>query len=273
MKILILTNSQPNQIALVNKIYVKNKNISVIVRSPSKHSSNKKNFFSLKNLSLLICSFGAILFFLNNWLKVQKYFKLHFPKFPVDPILEVTDINDPAVILEIKKLKPELVIVSGTNLLAEHLIKTIRAYAKIINLHTGISPYVKGGPNCTNWCIYHANFSFIGNTVMWLDCGIDSGNIIVSEQTSLNGDESFFELHLKVLEHAHTLYLNVVQHFIDGKPLLNVSQKSISCGNLYLTRDWTAFKMLVCLLNFYCSYKKSFQNKRKSIEPILIKLQ
>ena len=73
---------------------------------------------------------------------------------------------------DLEKLKPELVIVSGTNLLAEHLIKTIRAYAKIINLHTGISPYVKGGPNCTNWCIYHANFSFIGNTVMYF------GNIL-----------------------------------------------------------------------------------------------
>jgi methionyl-tRNA formyltransferase len=41
----------------------------------------------------------------------------------------------------------------------------------------------------------------IGSTVMLLDDGIDSGNIIASARTPLNGRESLLELHIKVIDH------------------------------------------------------------------------
>ena len=62
---------------------------------------------------------------------------------PIEPKLDVFDINSQVVIDEINKLKPELVIVSGTSLLHINIIKEIQKYGKILNLHTGISPYSK----------------------------------------------------------------------------------------------------------------------------------
>lgn len=46
---------------------------------------------------------------------------------------------------------------------------------------------------------------------MWIDEGIDTGNIITTEQTPLRGNESLFQIHLKVMDHAHDLYLRSIE--------------------------------------------------------------
>src|SRR5206468_12540277 len=124
------------------------------------------------------------------------YDRLH-PAFPQTPI-QVADINAPEVLALVEREKPDLVVVSGTNLLKPPLIAKIRETGKVVNLHTGISPFIKGGPSCTNWCLALRRFDLIGNTVMWLDAGIDSGAIIATERTPLTGRESLLELHIAV---------------------------------------------------------------------------
>ena len=117
---------------------------------------------------------------------------------------------------------------SGTNLLRKPLIEEILKYGKIMNLHTGLSPYIKGGPNCTNWCLALRRFGFIGNTIMWLNSGIDSGNIIISDTTTLTGKESLSELHIKVMDHGHEMYINAIERFVEGNNLPNISQEEFS---------------------------------------------
>jgi hypothetical protein len=73
-------------------------------------------------------------------------------RFPIEPAFACQDINDESVVKLVAKEKPDLVIVSGTNLLRNDLIKEVVKHGKVINLHTGISPYVKRGPNCMSWC-------------------------------------------------------------------------------------------------------------------------
>lgn len=268
MNIVLLTNAQPNQVALVNKIYLKNQNISIILRTSVNEPISAKNIFSLNKIYLSVFSLGAIFAYKKVWSKLQRYFDLRYSSFPIDPLFEVDDINDPRVALEIQKIKPDLVIISGTNILKIKLIEEIELTGKIMNLHTGISPYVKGGPNCTNWCLFNKEFSFIGNTVMWLDSGIDSGNIIATEQTSLNGQESLYDLHVKVLEHAHDLYLRAIQDFMNGKILPNISQESIEEGTLHLSKDWTPGKIFISCFNFYFFYRQGIVTSNKKIGSI-----
>lgn len=271
MKILLLTNPLPNQVALANKIFYENKNLSIIVRN---NKESKKNIHSrlIEKFHSLFCSLGAVLVFKKMWNDIQKHFQSEFSKFPVDPCLEVLDINDLSVLQIVEDLKPDLVLVSGTNLLKKELIETIKNSGKIMNLHTGISPYVKGGPNCTNWCLSNKEFAYIGNTIMWLDVGVDSGNIIFSEQTLLSGNESFFLLHKKVLEHGHQIYIKVIQEFFKGAYLPSIPQSKIGQGKLYLTRDWTPLKMFTALKNFIFFYKKSVHQNQNSLNPILVKI-
>ena len=129
-------------------------------------------------------------------------------------------------------------MVSGTGLLRKPVL-SLNLPKGIINLHTGLSPYIKGGPNCTNWCIAEEKYHLIGNTVMWIDAGIDSGDIITTALTPLNAEENLAQLHLRVMEHAHELYLSVLKKIaLDYDHCNRVKQSTICKGETYYGKQW-----------------------------------
>lgn len=207
--------------------------------------------------------------FVKVWFDLHKVYDTLYPSFPDAEMIYVRNINDDLTIDRILEHSPDLIVVSGTNLIGKKIIE-IASKTKfgIINLHTGISPYVKGGPNCTNWCLAKKWFHLIGNTVMWLDIGVDTGNIIATEKTPLNGHESLFELHRKVMEHAHDLCVRVIQRIAKGDEILSIPQSKIAKGNLFHSVDWTAFEMKKALVNFKTNYRDYFKDTEKHLESV-----
>lgn len=186
------------------------------------------------------------------WRWLQRRYARMYDGFPAMPTIVASSANDPEVVDFIQSIRPELVLVSGTNILKKATIERIqRAGACIMNLHTGISPYVKGAPNCTNWCLSIGRPDLIGNTMMWIDAGIDTGNIIATERTPIDGVMNPFDLHLRVMEHAHDLCLRTVKLFMAGVELPNVPQSEIGEGRIYYNREWgvtaNALATLGCL--------------------------
>ena len=187
------------------------------------------------------------------WLGMLRHFEERFGDWPAVPSSSHSSANDPALAELIEREQPDLVLISGTDLLRKTTLD--RFATKVMNLHTGISPYIRGGPNCTNWALALGEFDLIGNTVMWIDSGIDSGAIIATERTPLTGRESLGELHIKVMDHAHDLYRRAVEAFANGRPLPSVPQKSIAKGRLFLTRHWDSAAMLRAVLNHRFRYR------------------
>ena len=167
-------------------------------------------------------------------------------------VLQVENINSQAAIDFAVTQAPDFVAVSGTRMIKSKLLD--QATGKILNLHTGLSPYIKGGPNCTNWCLAEQKIHLIGNTVMWIDEGIDSGNLIGTEFTPLQGNETLDELHIKVMQHAHDLYVRCIDKAIRGEAR-SVDQKSICEGTTYYSRQWTPKKIRSAVQNFNRSFR------------------
>ena len=254
MKVLILCDNHANQRALAHKINhsAKVDEIIVISGNMKKRLSLNKYFGDKKQkLGTIITGFK----FRRVWFGMLNHYKKMYPKFPIRPRLNCKDVKDLSVIERVAAIRPNLVIVSGTNILKKPLIDEILKHGKIMNLHTGISPYIKGGPNCTNWCLFLKEFGLIGNTVMWLDSGIDSGNIILTEATPLSGKETLLELHIKVMNHAHLIYVSMINQFINGATLPNVPQSEFEKHRLFLSKHWGPYQMLVALFNFYYYFR------------------
>ena len=117
------------------------------------------------------------------WFNMLRHFDELYSDWPPVPSSGHSSANDAELIALIERERPDLVLVSGTDLLRKATLD--RFATKVMNLHTGISPYIRGGPNCTNWALAMGEFDLIGNTVMWIDPGIDSGAIIATERTPL----------------------------------------------------------------------------------------
>ncbi len=187
------------------------------------------------------------------WLGMLRHYDERFKEWPDVPSSSHSSANDDDLAILIERERPDLVLVSGTDLLRKHTLD--RFATKVMNLHTGLSPYIRGGPNCTNWALALGEFDLIGNTVMWIDPGIDSGAIIATERTPLDGRESFLELHIKVMDHAHDLYRRAVEAFAQGRVLPSVPQSTIAKGRLFLTRHWDSAAMLRAAFNHRFRYR------------------
>jgi methionyl-tRNA formyltransferase len=265
MRVLVLTNPQPNQAALVRKLTLECQVVGVVLsenipRRPPKHRIRRwANRIAGRTVGRPLVS---------AWLKMLQRYDREGAGFPAVPQIKVANVNDRPVLNAIHELAPDLVAVSGTNLVDRPVIEACAQRRGIVNLHTGISPQVKGGPNCTNWCLARGWFHLIGNTVMWLDAGIDSGNLIATERTPLTGRETLEELHWKVMEHAHDLYVRAISAIGAGWRVPNVPQHEVGKGPTFRNADWTALEMLRARRNFRRRYPRDMVASRHSVSLV-----
>ena len=245
MKVIAVFGEGPSQRALAHRIH-QTVPLAHIARIKLKSGGKRRIVRSAVSITLARGLRAA-------WFNMLRHFDQTFRDWPGTPSSVHETANAPELIELVERERPDLVLVSGTDLLKKATLD--RFATKVMNLHTGISPYIRGGPNCTNWALALGEFDLIGNTVMWIDPGIDSGAIITTERTPLTGRESLKELHIKVMDHAHDLYRRAVEAFAEGQPLPSVPQKEIAKGRLFMTRQWNSIAMLRAVLNYRFRYR------------------
>ena len=254
LKIVLWCGDAANQIALANKVANMFQLDGIVVEH------RKKTEFTFKKL---ISKIYDKLFFneINRaWFEMLQYYKNQFQKFPSAAVYETENINDAGVKSFTEKFKPDVIMVSGTSLIKKELLQ-MKPRIGLFNLHTGLSPYVKGGPNCTNWCISNNEFHLIGNSIMWIDEGIDSGNLIATQQVKLEGSEKLTDIHIKVMEAAHQLYLDVLNVAAsDPDSLPNIAQNKIAIGKTYYSKMWNRETKARLLKNLRQREYKSDEN-------------
>ena len=263
MKIVLWIGNKPNQRALANKIHSIYPVSGIIVES-----RNTKTKITIDKIveRLFLSSIS------NAWKGMQNFYNDKYPSYPDVKILNSKNINSDEALQFTDEIAPDLIIVSGTRMIKEKMLST-KAGIGIINLHTGLSPYVKGGPNSTNWCIANKDLHLIGNTIMWIDRGIDTGNIIATEITEFTGDESLLDVHIKVMEHGHDLYIRAIEKLSEGKRQ-SVKQDDIASGTTYLSKQWQLRQKIAMVLNFM-SFKKDINSpkyRKEKDKVITVKL-
>jgi methionyl-tRNA formyltransferase len=153
--------------------------------------------------------------------------------------LGVGDVNSPEVASFLRECSPDLICVSGTRMVKAPVFET-QPPRGLLNLHTGISPFYRGGPNCTMWCLANGEPQFIGATIHELDLGIDSGRLILTEQTPIEAGDRAADLVWKTIGLGIGLYARVVGDMAAGRDVRAVAQNDIGEGRTYLTREWGA---------------------------------
>ena len=106
-------------------------------------------------------------------------------------------------------------------------------------------------PNCTNWCIANNDWHLIGNTIMWINAGIDTGNIITTESVDIRESKTLYDAHKMVMDQAHELYLKTIEYLLKSKTRhSSVAQSDIATGKTYFTKMWTSEKKSALLFNW-----------------------
>ena len=183
----------------------------------------------------------------KNYTKIENHFLLRDKTeesfFPNDnyfipktlPIL-YKEVNSPYVYKVIKNFKPDILIIFGSSIIKEPLISLLPT-GHIINLHLGISPYYRGsGTNF--WPFVNKELEYVGSTILHLDPGIDTGDIISHVQPKFEHDDDVHTIGCKVIEESVTTLIKIVEMVKKGKELQRIKQWNVPNSRYYKNNDF-----------------------------------
>lgn len=176
----------------------------------------------------------------------EKYFcshsSFHVPRENVD-WLSAGKINDDKIVENIIKKEPKFLVVFGTSIIREKLIKAF--CHRVINMHLGLSPYYRGsGTNF--WPLYDGKPECVGVTIHFMDEGVDSGAIIIQGRPHVSVGDDSHDLGNKTIIKGAGLMIETLKRMNIGK-VSGIPQSG--GGKLCLRKHFKAEHLTVMLEN------------------------
>jgi methionyl-tRNA formyltransferase len=129
------------------------------------------------------------------------------------PVFQPANVRDPSFLEIFYKLNPEIVVVAAFGQL---LPKSIIDFPplKCLNIHPSLLPKYRGAAPI-NWAIIRGE-TLTGVTIMLMDEGMDSGDIILQQQTRIDQAETYGELHDRLAVSGAALLLEAIEQMATG---------------------------------------------------------
>jgi len=207
MRIVILTSNGLRHKFLANSLASHVDDTLII----SECKPNDSIFYNSKDLTEIDNHFK-----LRN--ETEKFF---FPKndFFIAKTLPIMykEVNLDYVYQVIKNFKPDIMIIFGSHIVREPLLSLLPRDC-IINLHLGLSPYYRGsGTNF--WPFVNNELEYLGSTILYLDSGIDTGDIICHIRPTINIDDNVHTIGCKIIQSSVVSLIKIMKLLNEGKKL------------------------------------------------------
>jgi methionyl-tRNA formyltransferase len=132
------------------------------------------------------------------------------------PVFQPGNIKDPSFLEIFYKLKPKIVVVAA---FGQILPKSIIDFPplKCLNIHPSLLPKYRGAAPI-NWAIIRGETK-TGVTIMLMDEGMDSGDIVLQQQTKIDSTETYGELHDRLAISGAALLMEAIDRMAAGTVL------------------------------------------------------
>lgn len=129
------------------------------------------------------------------------------------PVYQPEKVKDPAFMELLQKLVPDMIVVAA---FGQILPKAVIDYPRLhcLNIHPSLLPRYRGAAPI-HWQIINGEKK-TGVTIMLMDEGMDSGDILLQEDTQLGDEENFGELHDRLAELGAALLIKTIDRVINA---------------------------------------------------------
>ncbi|MEN6374868.1 MAG: methionyl-tRNA formyltransferase [Smithella sp.] len=129
------------------------------------------------------------------------------------PVFQPEKVKDPAFLKILSELNPEMVVVAAYG---QILPKEIIDFPplKCLNIHPSLLPKYRGAAPI-NWAIIRGETK-TGVTIMKMDEGMDSGDIILQQETRIDDAEDFGRLHDRLAVQGASLLIEAIDQISAG---------------------------------------------------------
>ena len=128
------------------------------------------------------------------------------------PVLQPTNLKDREFINELKKIKPDLLVVVAFRLLPDEVWQL--PPLGTINLHASLLPQYRGAAPI-NWVLINGEKT-TGVTTFFIDDKIDTGKIIYQDKVGITPGENAGTLHDKLMNKGAELVNKTVKSLLEG---------------------------------------------------------
>ncbi len=124
------------------------------------------------------------------------------------PVLQPPGVKDPAFLEALKSLSSDLIVVAA---FGQILPKAVLESPPLgcINVHPSLLPKYRGAAPI-NWTLINGE-NRTGVTIMYMDEGLDTGDILLQEETPIDPEETFGRLHDRLATLGADLLLQAIQ--------------------------------------------------------------
>lgn len=160
------------------------------------------------------------------------------------------EVNSPDTYGIIKKFKPDAIFSFGSSIIKKPLL-TLLPLGHFINLHLGLSPYYRGsGTNF--WPFVNKELEYVGSTIMHIDDGVDTGDIIVHVLPKFEAVDNVHTAGCKVIMASAGMLVKIIHQLRRRERIKRVKQWKIDKPRYYRNGDFNE--------NALARYKKNLEN-------------
>jgi len=173
------------------------------------------------------------------------------------PVFQPNTLKDEAVFEELKALSPELIVVVAYGKILPENILNLPKYG-CINGHASILPAYRGA-SPIQWCIVKGETE-TGVTIMYMDKGMDTGDIIEIERVKIGDEETADELFERLSFVSADLTVRTIEKIENGtakrtpQPAEGVSYAPILTKDMAQMDFNKTAKELKCLVRGFNSW-------------------
>ncbi len=143
----------------------------------------------------------------------QDFFQTYLQDTPDDsnPIhIDKGAINSPDITRAIIDLQPELIVLYGCSIIKAPLLNAFPN--AVLNVHLGLSPYYRGsGTNF--WALVNNEPEYFGATFMYVDTGIDTGEIIHQIRARVCPGDTPHAIGNRLIQDVAAIYPELIRRF------------------------------------------------------------
>jgi methionyl-tRNA formyltransferase len=178
------------------------------------------------------------------------------------------EVNLPHIHKVVKEFNPDMMFVFGSYIIKEPLLCLTQN--KFVNLHLGLSPYYRGsGTNF--WPFINNELEFVGSTLLHLDPGIDTGDIIEHVRPKFEFGDTVHTVGCKVIQESVKHLIKLLNMVKDKKILPRVDQWDVENSKYYRSSDFNKQILLQYYKNLDDGLVKNFvTGKKKELKLVTI---
>lgn len=142
------------------------------------------------------------------------------------PVYQPTTLRDSNAQLIFAELQPDIMIVAAYGLILPSAILTTPTYG-CLNIHVSLLPRWRGAAPIQQAIL--AGDKVTGVTIMQMDAGLDTGDILLKEETVISDDDTSATLHDKLAKQGSELIIKALRQLAQGQIQKQKQDDSQAC--------------------------------------------